>query len=42
LRERAEDALLGYVGVIDRVQGSIEIACRIVADQEKSATKRRK
>jgi hypothetical protein len=42
LRERAEAALLGYVGVIDRVQGSIELACRIVADQEKSTAKRRK
>ena len=42
LRERAEAALLGYVGVIDRVQGSINLACRIVADQEKNAVKRRK
>jgi hypothetical protein len=40
LRERAEDALGGYVGAIDRVRGSIEIGCRIVADIEQN--KRRK
>ena len=42
LRERAEEALGGYVGAIDRVRGSIEIGCRIVADIEQSASKRRK
>lgn len=42
LRERAEAALIAYVGVTDRVQGSIEIACRIVADQEKNVGKKRK
>ena len=42
LRERAEEALVAYVGVIDRVRGSIEIACRIVADHEQGASKRRK
>ena len=42
LRERAEDALSGYVGAIDRVRGSIEIACRIVAEIEQSSSKRRK
>jgi hypothetical protein len=42
LRERAEEALGGYVGAIDRVRGSIEIACRIVAEIEQSSAKRRK
>jgi hypothetical protein len=42
LRERAEAALGGYVGALDRVRGSIEIGCRIVADAEQSAGKRRK
>lgn len=40
LRERAEEALGGYVGAIDRVRGSIEIGHRIVAEIEQS--KRRK
>jgi hypothetical protein len=40
LRERAEAALGGYVGATDRVRGSIEIGCRIVAEIEQS--KRRK
>jgi hypothetical protein len=39
LRRRAEDALHGYVGDTARVQGSIELACRIVADTEKRGTK---
>ena len=30
LRRRAEQALAGYVGAVERVQGSIESACRIV------------
>jgi hypothetical protein len=34
LRRRAEDALGGYVGDTTRVQGSIELAVRIVADFE--------
>lgn len=34
LRRRAEDALVGYVGDTSRVQDSIEIAVRIVADIE--------
>lgn len=42
LRARAEEALLGYVGDISRVQGSIDLAVRIVADQEaRSGAKRR-
>ena len=34
LRHRAREALAGYVGSIDRVRGSIELACRIVEDME--------
>jgi hypothetical protein len=34
LRRRAEEALVCYVGSIDRVRGSIEAACRIVEDVE--------
>ncbi len=34
LRRRAEEAVGGYVGDTLRVQGSIELACRIVADIE--------
>jgi hypothetical protein len=41
LRKRATDALSGYVGDIARVQGSIEIACRILGDLEKRTSKRR-
>ena len=32
LRQRAEEALTGYVGSLERVRGSIELACRIVDD----------
>jgi hypothetical protein len=35
LRQRAHEALAGYVGSIDRVRGSIELACRIVEDMER-------
>ena len=35
VRARALDALSGYVGSIERIQGSIELACRIIADQER-------
>lgn len=41
LRARAQAALAGYVGDTGRVQGSIEIACRILDDLEKPAPKRR-
>jgi hypothetical protein len=34
LRQRAEEALQAYVGDTARVQGSIELASRIVADVE--------
>ena len=32
LRRRAQEALSGYVGDLDRVNGSIDLACRIVED----------
>ena len=31
-RQRAHEALAAYVGSIDRVRGSIELACRIIED----------
>lgn len=34
LRQRAQEALARYVGNVDRVRGSIELACRIAADEE--------
>jgi hypothetical protein len=34
LRRRADEALVCYVGSVDRVRGSIESACRIVEDVE--------
>jgi Nucleotidyltransferase of unknown function (DUF6036) len=34
LRQRAEEALVGYVGDTTRIQGSIELAVRIVTDLE--------
>lgn len=42
LRKRAEDALGGYVGETTRVQGSIELAVRVVADIEAAAKSRGK
>jgi hypothetical protein len=41
LRKRATEALSNYVGDTARVQGSIDVACRIVGDLEKRAPKRR-
>jgi Nucleotidyltransferase of unknown function (DUF6036) len=41
VRLRAEEALGGYVGDIGRLRGSIDLACRIVADIEQRAAKRR-
>lgn len=32
VRRRAEQALAGYVGDLDRVRNSIEIACRVITD----------
>jgi hypothetical protein len=34
LRQRAREALAGYVGSVERVRGSIELACRIAEDVE--------
>ncbi|MFL6601540.1 MAG: nucleotidyl transferase AbiEii/AbiGii toxin family protein [Steroidobacteraceae bacterium] len=39
LRQRAEEALVGYIGDTTRAQGSIELAVRIVADIETRAGK---
>lgn len=41
LRKRAEEALVAYVGDTRRVQGSIDIACRIVHDIERPGAKSR-
>jgi hypothetical protein len=41
LRARANAALAGYVGDTKRVQGSIEVACRILDDLQKRTPKRR-
>lgn len=41
LRARAEAALSAYVGDTARVQGSIDLACRIVEDVKKRTAKRR-
>jgi hypothetical protein len=35
LRTRAQEALAGYVGSVDRVSGAIELACRIISDAER-------
>jgi hypothetical protein len=40
LRARAQAAVSGYVGDIARLQGSIDLACRIVADAEQRGRKR--
>jgi Nucleotidyltransferase of unknown function (DUF6036) len=36
LRQRAEECLAGYVGDTARVQGAIDIACRVVTDIERT------
>ena len=41
LRRRAAEALMGYVGDVARLRGSIEIAGRIVEDAEQVSSKRR-
>jgi hypothetical protein len=41
LRQRAHAAIAGYVGDTNRVQGTIEVACRILDDLEKRSPKRR-
>lgn len=35
LRRRAQEALSGYVGDLDRINGSIDLACRILEDMER-------
>ena len=42
LRQRAEDALQGYVGDTARVQGVIEVAVRLVADVEARGGRKRR
>ena len=41
LCKRAQAAIAGYVGDTNRVQGTIEVACRILDDLEKRSPKRR-
>jgi hypothetical protein len=38
LRERAQQALCGFVGSVERVQGAIDLACRIISDAERGDT----
>jgi hypothetical protein len=40
-RERAEEALVGYVGASDRVQLSIELACAIIKDATPASSGKR-
>lgn len=40
-RERANEALAGYVGPTDRLELSIDLACRIIADTSPAAPARR-
>ncbi len=42
LRRRAEEAMGGYVGELTRLRGSIDLACRIVADVEKTLGRSRR
>jgi hypothetical protein len=42
LRKRAEEALVAYVGDTARVQTSIDLACRIVEDEQKRLGKARR
>jgi len=35
MRRRAEQAVVNYVGNLDSLRGSIDIACRIVEDTER-------
>jgi hypothetical protein len=41
LRRRAEEAMSGYVGDLDRLRTSIDIACRIAEDAAHGARRRR-
>ena len=40
-RKRANEALMGYVGPTDRLELSIDLACRIIADASTAASARR-
>ena len=40
LRQRAEEAAAGYVGDLERLRNSIDIACRLVEDAERRARSR--
>jgi len=42
LRQRAEEALGGYVGDVARVRNSIELACNIVVDTARASSARRR
>lgn len=42
LRQRAEEALGGYVGEVGRVRNSIDIACRIAEDAARTAPRGRR
>jgi hypothetical protein len=42
LRQRAEEALGGYVGDVVRVRNSIELACNIVVDTARASSARRR
>lgn len=35
LRQRATEALAGYVGSAERIRGSIDLACRLIEDSER-------
>jgi hypothetical protein len=41
LRRRAEEAMAGYVGELDRLRTSIDIACRIAEEAARGARRRR-
>ena len=42
LRQRAEEALGGYVGDVARVRNSIELACNIVVDTARASSAQRR
>ena len=42
VRRRAEQAMSGYIGDLERLRNSIEIATRVIADAERTAKRRRR
>ncbi|HTL91177.1 MAG TPA: DUF6036 family nucleotidyltransferase [Steroidobacteraceae bacterium] len=42
VRQRAEQAMSGYIGDLERLRNSIEIATRVIADAERTAKRRRR